>query len=95
MAKLGLLAPLAPRNNTKRRKGVTMQDDIVRRDQPKRNVSTPSSYKDLADPVINKRMCPVNSSDTGEADTVSKKAHHIDYHGDCQYQSVEFYEAEK
>jgi hypothetical protein len=37
-----------------------MQDDVVKRVQPKRNVSTPASYnyKDLAAPVISKRHVP-------------------------------------
>ena len=48
MTELGLLVPLAPRKNTKIRKCVAMQDDVVKRVQPK-------SYKDLAAPVISKR----------------------------------------
>jgi hypothetical protein len=68
--------------NTKRRKRLVMQDDVVRRVQPKRNVSTPASYKDLADPVISKRMCHVDSPVVGEADTVSKRTRRIVYHGD-------------
>ena len=72
-----------------------MQDDVVRRVQPKHNVSTPASYKDLTDPVISKRMCHVDSPNVGEADTVSKRTRCIDYHGDCQNQSIEFYKAEK
>ena len=95
MEELGLMVPLAPRKNTKRRKRLAMQDDVVRRVQPKHNVSTPASYKDLTDPVISKRMCHVDSPNVGEADTVSKRTRCIDYHGDCQNQSIEFYKAEK
>ena len=95
MEELGLLVPLTPRKNTKRRKRLAMQDDVVRRVQPKHNVSTPASYKDLADPVISKRTCHVDSPDVGEADTDSKRMRRIDYHGDCQNQSTEFYKAEK
>jgi hypothetical protein len=54
LVELGLLVPLAPRSKTNRRKRVVMQDDVGRRVQSKRNVSTPSSYKDLDDHVINK-----------------------------------------
>jgi hypothetical protein len=43
-----------------------MQDDVGRRVQSKRNVSTPSSYKDLDDHVINKRTFPVDSPNVGE-----------------------------
>ncbi len=57
---------------TNRKKHVATQGDFVRRVQPKRNVFKPSSYKDLDDPVISKRMRSIDSSDTGEEDTVSK-----------------------
>jgi hypothetical protein len=66
LAELGLLVPLAPRSKTNRRKSVVMQDDVGRRVQSKRNVSTPSSYKDLDDHVINKRTFPVDSPNVGE-----------------------------
>ena len=76
MATLGLLVPLAPRKNTKRRKHVAMREDVVRRVQPKRKVSIPSSYKDLADPVI-KRKLPVHCPDAGEAVPVSKRTQSV------------------
>jgi hypothetical protein len=41
LAELELLVPLAPRTKTNRCKHVAMQDDVVRRVQPKRNVKTP------------------------------------------------------
>ena len=41
LAELELLVPLAPRTKTNRSKHVAMQDDVVRRVQPKRNVKTP------------------------------------------------------
>jgi hypothetical protein len=95
MEELGLLVPLAPRKNTKRRKRLVMQDDVVSRVQPKHNVSTLASYKDLTDRVISKRMCHVDSPNVGDADTVSKRTRRIDYHEDCQNQSIEYYKAEK
>jgi len=88
--------PSADRPNRKKR--VVMQGDFVRRVQPKCNVFK-LTYKDLDDPVISKRMRSIDSSDTGEEDTVSKRmdeanAHHH-HQGDRQYQSVEFYKAKK
>ena len=77
MAELGLLVPLAPRSKPNRRKRVAMQDDVFRRVQPKHNVSTLASYKDLDDHVINKRKCPVDSNNAGEEDTVSKRIRRI------------------
>ena len=68
LAELGLLVP-------NRKKHEAMQDDVVRRVQPKHNVKTPTSYKDLDDPVISKRMQTINSLDTGEEDTSSKRMH--------------------
>ena len=41
LTELELLVPLAPRTKTNRSKHVAMQDDVVRRVQPKRNVKTP------------------------------------------------------
>ena len=73
LAELGLLVPLAPRTKTNRKKREAMQDDVVRRVQPKRYVKIPTSYKDLDDPVISKRMQTINSPDTGEEDTASKR----------------------
>jgi hypothetical protein len=37
-----------------RRKCVAIQDDVVRRVQPKCDVKIPTSYKDLDDPVISR-----------------------------------------
>ncbi len=58
---------------TNRKKHVATQVDFVRRIQPKRNVFKPTSYKDLDDPVISKRTRSIDSSDTGEEDTGSKR----------------------
>jgi hypothetical protein len=76
---LGLLkgmtsaAPPPSANRTNRKKRVAMQGDFVRRIQPKRNVSRPTSYKDLDDdPVISKKTHSIDSSETGEEDTGSK-----------------------
>jgi hypothetical protein len=60
-------------NRTNRKKRVATQVDFVRRIQPKRNVFKPTSYKDLDDPVISKRTHSIDSSDTGEEDTGSKR----------------------
>ena len=49
------------------------QDDVERRVQPKRNVKKPTYYRDLDDHVIIKRTRPIDSSDTGEEDTVHKR----------------------
>jgi len=51
------------------------QDDVVRRVQPKHNAKLPTSYRDLDDHVIYKRARPIDSSDTGEEDTVRKRMH--------------------
>jgi hypothetical protein len=51
-----------------------MQGDFVRRiPQPKHNVCKPTSYKDLDVPVISNKARSIDSSDTGEEDTVSKR----------------------
>jgi hypothetical protein len=60
-------------------KRVPPQDVFVRRVQPKHNVFKPTSYKDLDDPVIRKRTCSIDSSDTGEEDTVSKRMDEAEY----------------
>jgi len=73
LAELGLLVPLAPRTKTNRKKREAMQDDVVRQVQPKRNIKIPTSYKDLDDPVISKRMQTINYPDTREEDTASKR----------------------
>jgi hypothetical protein len=52
---------------------VVPQDDVERRVQPKRNVKKPTYYRDLDDHVIIKRTRPIDSSDTGEEDTVHKR----------------------
>ena len=69
LTSLGLLAPMTSAaspsaDRTNRKKRVATQVDFVRRIQPKRNVFKPTSYKDLDDPVINKRMHLIDSSDT-------------------------------
>ncbi len=86
LASLGLLvkvmtsaaSPFAKCTN--RKKHVATQGDFVRRIQPKRIVSRPTSYKDLDDdPVISKRKCFIDSSDTGEEDTGSKRMDKAEY----------------
>ena len=68
-----------------RRKRVAIQDDVVRRVQPKCNVKIPTSYKDLDDPVISKRTRPIKSLGTGEEDTVSKRIRFIEYADEAEY----------
>jgi hypothetical protein len=75
---LGLLAPMTSAttlssDRSNRKKRATPQDDVVRQVQPKLNAKLPTSYRDLDDHVIYKRTRPVNSSDTGEEDTVHKR----------------------
>ena len=67
LASLGLLAPmpsatLPSSNRPNRKKREAPQGDFVRRVQPKCNVFKPTSYKNLDDPVINKRMRSIDSS---------------------------------
>ena len=72
LASLGLLGgmtsaatPFADRTNRKKSvKYVATKGDFVRRIQPKCNVFKPTSYKELDDPVINKRTRSIDSSDT-------------------------------
>ena len=84
LTSLGLLAlltsaasPSADRTNRKKR--VATQVDFVRRIQPKHNVFKPTSYKDLDDPVINKRTRSIDSSYTGEEDTDIKRMEEAEY----------------
>ena len=84
LASLGLLGGMTfaaspSADCTNRKKRVATQGDFVRRVQPKHNVFKPSSYKDFDDPVISKRMRSINSSDTGEEDTVSKRMDKVEY----------------
>jgi len=87
LASLGLIGgmtsaatPSTDRTNRKKCvKHVALKGDFVRRVQPKRNVFKPTSYKELDDPVINKRTCSINSSDTGEEDTGSKRTDKAEY----------------
>jgi hypothetical protein len=79
LASLGLLggmtsATTLSSHRSNRNKRVASQDDVERRVQPKRNAKLPTSYKDLDDHVIYKtRTPPIESSDTGEEDTVCKR----------------------
>ena len=66
-------------NHPNRKKCAAPQGDFVRRVQPKRNVFKPTSYKDLDDPVISKRTRSIDSSDTGEEDTGSKRMDEAEY----------------
>jgi hypothetical protein len=84
LTSLGLLggmtstaSPSSDRLNRKKR--AAPQGDFVRRVQPKCNVFKPTSYKDLDDPVISKRTCSIDSSDTGEEDTGSKRMDEAEY----------------
>ena len=85
LTSLGLLAPMTSAaspsaDRTNRKKRVATHVDFVRRIQPKRNVFKPTSYKDLDDPVISKRTrLSINSSDTGEDDTGSKRMDEAEY----------------
>ncbi len=77
---LGLLAPMTSSttlssDRSNRKKRAVPQDDVVRRVQPKHNAKLPTSYRDLDDHVIYKRARPIDSSDTGEEDTVRKRMH--------------------
>ena len=84
LTSLGLLGGMtSPASNstdrTNRKKFVATQGDFVRRVQPNRNVFKPTSYKDLDDPVISKRTRSIDSSNTGEGDTVSKRMDEEEY----------------
>ena len=84
LTSLGLLAPMTSAaspsaDRTNRKKRVATQVDFVRRIQPKRNVFKPTSYKDLDDPVINKRTRSIDSSYTGEEDTDIKRVEEAEY----------------
>jgi hypothetical protein len=70
-------SPSSDRPN--REKRAASQGDFVRRVQPKCNVFKPTSYKDLDDPIISKRMHSINSSDTKEEDTVSMRMDEAEY----------------
>ena len=62
----GMTSNATPSSNSpKRKKHVAPQDDVERRVQPKRIAKKPTSYRDLDDPI--------DFSDTGEEDTVSKR----------------------
>jgi len=78
LASLGLLAPMTSAttlstDRSNRKKHAAPQDDVVRRVQPKCNAKLPTSYRDLDEHVIYKRTRPIDSSDTGEEDTVRKR----------------------
>jgi len=85
LTSLGLLggmtstaSPSSDRLN--RKKHAVPQGDFVRRVQPKRNIFKPTSYKNLDDPVISKRTrSPIDSSDTREEDTGSKRMDKAEY----------------
>ena len=66
-------------DRTNRKKRAAPQGDFVRMVQPKRYVFKPTSYKDLDDPVISKRTRSIDSSDTGEEDTGSKRMDEVEY----------------
>ncbi len=44
-----------------------------------------SYKKDIDDPVISKRTYPIDSPNTGEEDTVSKRMRCIDYKDEAEY----------
>ena len=105
---LGLLGrtlstPTPPSDRPNRKKRVVPQDDVERRVPPKRNAKKTTSYKDLDDHVIIKRtFSPSGSNDEEEYNEDKDKletptaviADRL-HHDDRQYQSVEFYNAEK
>ena len=70
-------SPSADRSNIKKR--LAPQDDVERRVQPTSNAKKMTSYRDLDDPVINKRTRSINSSDIGEEDTDSKTMDKAEY----------------
>jgi hypothetical protein len=78
LASLGLLGctrstATPPSDRPNRKKCMVPQDDVERRVQPKRNPKKTTSYRDLDDHVIVKRTRSIDSSDTGEEDTVCKR----------------------
>ena len=84
LTSLGLLggmtstaSPSSDRLNRKKH-AAPQGDYFVRRVQPKCNVFKPTSYKDLDDPVISKRTCSIDSSDTGEEDTGSTRMDEVE-----------------
>ncbi len=82
----GMSSAASPSSNRPNRKNrVATQDDVVKQVQPKRNVKIPTSYKDLDDSVISKRMQPIDSLDMGEEDTVSKRMRYIEYEDKVEY----------
>ena len=90
LASLGFLGGMSSAaspssNRPNRKKRVATQDDVVKRVQPKRNVKIPTSYKDLDDSVISKRMQPIDSLDMGEEDTVSKRMRYIEYEDKAEH----------
>ena len=79
---LGGMTSTAPPSSDRlnRMKCAAPQGDFVRRVQPKCNVFKPTSYKDLDDPVISKRTrSSIDSSDTREEDTGSKRMDEVEY----------------
>ena len=84
LASLDLLTPMPSAippssNRPNKKKRAAPQGDFIRRVQPKRNVFKPTSYKNLDDPAINKRMRSIDSSDMGEENTVSKRMDEAEY----------------
>jgi hypothetical protein len=78
LASLGLLGctpstATPPSDRPNRKKHMVPQDDVERRVQPKCNPKKTTSYRDLDDHVIIKRTRSIDSSDTGEEDTVCKR----------------------
>jgi hypothetical protein len=78
LASLGLLGGMTSTafpssDRLSRKKRAAPQDDVERRVQPKRNAKKTTSYRDLDNHVIYKRTQPIDSSDTGEEDTVRKR----------------------
>jgi len=63
-----------------RKKCAAPRGDFVRTVQPTSNVFKPTSYKDPDDPVISKRTrSSIDSSDTREEDTGSKRMDEVEY----------------
>jgi len=105
---LGLLGrtlstPTPPSDRPNRKKRVVPQDDVERRVQPKRNPKKTTSYRDLDDHVIIKRTLSPSgcnddeeyNEDEDELETPTAAITDRLHHDDRQYQSVEFYNAEK
>ena len=84
LASLGLLTPMTSATSlssdcSNSKKCSVPQDDVERRVQLTRNAKKTTPYRDLDDPVIDKRTRSIDSSDTREEDTDSKRMDEAEY----------------